>query len=78
MLSAVRWIALWLLLTGAHVAGWAVARQASGGNLRPGAETLVHFAVVPPVQLLALWVVATVRQAHRDQRRDQRAGTPDR
>jgi hypothetical protein len=44
----------------------------------PGAETLVHFATVPPVQLLALWVVATVRQARRDQQRDQRAGTPDR
>jgi hypothetical protein len=73
----VRWIALWLLLTGAHVAGWAVARQVSGGNLNPGAETLVHFAVVPPVQLLALWVVATVRHAKRDQQRDQRAGTPD-
>jgi hypothetical protein len=74
----VRWIALWLLLTGAHVAGWAVARQASGGILMPDAETLVHFAVVPPEQLLALWIVATVRQANRDQRRDQRAGTPDR
>ena len=73
-----RWIALWLLLTGAHVAGWAVARQASGGALMPDAETLVHFAVVPPVQLLALWVVAAVRQAKRDQQRDQRAGTPDR
>ncbi len=69
-----RWIALWLLLTGVHVAGWAVARQVSGGNLKPGGETLVHFAVVPPVQLLALWVVATVRQA----KRDQRAGMPDR
>jgi hypothetical protein len=74
----VRWIAIWLLLTGAHVAGWAVARQASGGSLKPEAETLVHFAVVPPVQLLALWVVATVRHAKRDQQRDQRAGTPDR
>ena len=72
-----RWIALWLLLTGAHVAGWAVARQVSGGGLMPGAETLVHFAVVPPVQLLALWVVATVRQAQRDQR-NQRAGASDR
>ncbi|HET9227588.1 MAG TPA: hypothetical protein VFR31_13030 [Thermoanaerobaculia bacterium] len=69
-----RWIALWLLLTGAYVAGWAVARQVSGGSLLPGTETLVHFAVVPPVQLLALWVVATARQA----RRDQRAGASDR
>jgi len=70
----VRWIAIWLLLTGAHVAGWAVARRGAGGSLKPGEETLVHFALVPPVQLLALWVVATVRQA----RRDQRAGTPER
>ena len=69
-----RWIAIWLLLTGAHVAGWAVARKVSGESLKPGEETLVHFALVPPVQLLALWVVATVRQA----RRDQRAGTLDR
>lgn len=77
-----RWIALWLLLTGVHVAGWAVARQVSGGGSEgkwlPGAETLVHFAVVPPMQVLALWVVATVRHAKRDQQRDQRAGTPDR
>jgi hypothetical protein len=70
----VRWIALWLLLTGAHVAGWAIARQVSGSSLRPGAETLAHFLLVPPVQLLALWVVASVRQAQRD----QRAGTSDR
>ena len=69
-----RWIALWLLLTAVHVAGWAVARQVSGRSLKPGAETLAHFALVPPVQLLALWVVAAVRQAQRD----QRAGTPDR
>ena len=69
-----RWIALWLLLTGAYVAGWAVARQISGGSLLPGAETLIHFAVVPPVQLLALWVVAAARQA----RRDQRAGASER
>lgn len=69
-----RWITLWLLLTGAHVAGWAVVRQSSGRSLKPGTETLVHFAVVPPVQLLALWVVATVRQA----RRDQRAESSDR
>ena len=78
MLLPVRWIALWLLLTCVHVAGWAVARQVSGGGSEgkwlPGAETLVHFAVVPPVQVLSIWVVATVRQA----RRDQRAGTPDR
>lgn len=66
-----RWIALWLLLTGVYVAGWALARWASGGALAPDAETLVHFALVPPVQLVALWVVATVRQPNKN----QRAGT---
>jgi len=75
----VRWIALWLLLTGAHVAGWALARWSAGGGWTPGEETLVHFALVPPIQLAALWVVATVRQQPRKKDdRDQRAGTPPR
>lgn len=60
-----RWIALWLVLTCAYVAGWAVARWAAGGGWTPSPETLVHFVVVPPVQVLALWVVAMARQPRR-------------
>jgi membrane protein implicated in regulation of membrane protease activity len=63
-----RWIALWLMLTGVYVVGWAVAHWATGASLMPAKETWVHFAVVPPIQVLALWVVATVRQARRAER----------
>lgn len=65
-----RWVALWLLLTGVYALGWAVAHWAAGASLKPTKETLVLFAVVPPVQVLALWVVAAVRQARRSGRSD--------
>jgi hypothetical protein len=58
----VRWIALWLLLTCAYLAGWAVSRWAAGGGWALTPETLVHLVLVPPVQLLALWVVAAARR----------------
>lgn len=60
-----RWLALWLLLTCAYLGGWAVSRWVinEGWTLTP--ETLVHLALVPPVQVLALWVVAAARQARR-------------
>jgi hypothetical protein len=59
-------MALWLLLTCAYLGGWAVSRWAAGADdwtLTP--ETLVHLALVPPVQVLALWVVAVARQSRR-------------
>jgi hypothetical protein len=64
----VRWIALWLLLTCAYVIGWAISlwvadRGGGGWTLTP--EMLVHLALVPPVQVLALWAVAAVRQRER-------------
>ena len=60
-----RWLALWLLLTCAYLGGWAVSRWLTGGGWALTSETLVHLALVPPVQVLALWVVAAVRQARR-------------
>jgi hypothetical protein len=59
----VRWLALWLLLTCAYLGGWAVSRWMinEGWTLTP--ETLVHLTLVPPVQVLALRVVAAARQA---------------
>jgi hypothetical protein len=65
----VRWLALWLLLTCAYLGGWAVSRWVIGGGgadwtLTP--ETLVHLALVPPVQVLALWIVAAARQKRPD------------
>jgi len=61
----VRWLALWLLLTCAYLGGWAVSRWVTGDGLAPTRETLVHLALVPPVQVLALWVVAAARQHRR-------------
>ncbi|MES1244519.1 MAG: hypothetical protein ABUT39_23135 [Acidobacteriota bacterium] len=61
-----RWLALWLLLTCAYLGGWAVSRWATpGGGWTLTPETLVHLALVPPVQLLALRVVAAARQPRR-------------
>jgi hypothetical protein len=62
-------MALWLLLTCAYLGGWAASRWVIGGGtgdwtLTP--ETLVHLALVPPVQVLALWVVAVARQKRPD------------
>ena len=51
-----RWLVLWLLLTGVHALAWLAA------GLPPSAGELVHLAVIPPVQTLALAVVATVRR----------------
>ena len=45
-----------------------VSRWVAGGGWRPTSETLVHLALVPPVQVLALWVVAAVRQSRRPER----------
>jgi hypothetical protein len=62
----VRWIALWLLLTCTYLIGWAVSlwvTGADGWTVAP--EALVHLALVPPVQVLALWAVAAARQRER-------------
>jgi hypothetical protein len=55
-----RWLAVWLLLTAVQALGW----LASGLPPSPEgwAEGLVYLAVIPPVQTLALAVVATVRR----------------
>jgi len=63
--ARVRWLALWLLLTCAYLIGWAVSRWLVAGDWTLTPETLVHLALVPPVQLLALWVVAVARQPRR-------------
>lgn len=51
-----RWLVLWLLLTAIQALGWLAWR------VPPPAEGLVHLAVVPLVQTLALAVVAAVRR----------------
>jgi hypothetical protein len=62
---AVRWLALWLILTCIYVGGWAVSRWWAGGGWALTPEILLHFALVPPVQVFSLWVVAAARQPRR-------------
>jgi hypothetical protein len=58
-----RWLALWLLLTLVQVAGWAAVRLAFGEPLAVTSETLAHFGLLPPVQILALAVLRLFRAA---------------
>lgn len=55
-----KWLVIWLLLTGTYLLGllltWPFVRERE-----ITAETLVHLAVIPVTQAVALWVVAYVR-----------------
>lgn len=57
-----RWIAVWLLLTGVYLAGQLALLPGGGGY---GREELLHLLFVPLVQTAALWVVARVRRHSR-------------
>jgi hypothetical protein len=59
---AMRWIAVWLLLTGVYLAGQLVL-LAGGGDY--GREELLHLLAVPLAQTAALWVVTLVRRHSR-------------
>jgi hypothetical protein len=56
----VKWLLIWLLLTGTYLLGLLFSWPLAGGG-EITAETLVHLAVIPAVQIVALWVVAYVR-----------------
>ena len=60
-----RWLALWLLLTGIYLAGQMVIPLAIAGSWSYTREDLAHLAAVPLVQVGALWVVAWVRRGAR-------------
>jgi hypothetical protein len=59
-----RWLALWLLLTVTQIAGWAVVRLAFATPFDLSPETLAHFALLPPAQILALALLRLYRKAH--------------
>ena len=61
-----RWLAVWLLLTGVYFAGQLATPLLTGGGWSYSRESLAHLAAVPLVQVVALRVVALVR---RDRRR---------
>ena len=56
-----KWLLIWLLLTGTYLLGLLVS-WIFAGDSGVTAETLVHLAVIPAVQILALGVVAYVRR----------------
>ena len=60
-----RWIAVWLLLTGVYLAGQLALLALLPGGGGYGREELLHLAAVPLVQTAALWVVALVRRHNR-------------
>jgi hypothetical protein len=67
-----RWLAVWLLLTGVYFAGQLMTPLLAGGGWKYSRENLAHLATVPIIQVVALRVVALVR---RDRRR-RRASSP--
>ena len=69
-----RWIALWFLLTCAYLIGLGLSWWISGEA--PPRMTWIHLLVVPPAQLVALWMVMSVRRAAADKGAD-RLSPPD-
>ena len=70
-----RWLAVWLLLTGVYFAGQLATPLLTSGGWRYDRESLAHLAIVPLIQVAALRVVALVR---RDDRRPRRSRRPQR
>lgn len=64
-----RWLVIWLFLTAAWVAGWAVSEAMQAvldGSWRFTHETAAHMVAVPLAQVAALWGVSRFRRMFRD------------
>jgi hypothetical protein len=61
-----RWIAVWLLLTGTYLAGWLLCAWLLETGLTLDRESLAHLAAVPLAQTLALWGLSAFRRMFRD------------
>jgi hypothetical protein len=60
-----RWLAVWLLLTGVYFAGQLAAPLLTGGDWKYTRESLAHLVAVPLAQVAALRIVALVRRHSR-------------
>lgn len=60
-----RWLAVWVVLTGVYLAGQLMAPLLLGGRWDYTREDLAHLAAVPLAQVVALWTVAWVRRGVR-------------
>jgi hypothetical protein len=67
-MKALRWLAIWLLLTGTYLAGWVVAGWLVRGGVALNAESLACLAAVPLAQTAALRGLAGFRRMFRDRR----------
>ncbi len=61
-----RWLAVWIVLTGVFFAGQLVAPLFSSGPWEYTREDLAHLAAVPLAQLAAIWIVVLVRRHSRE------------
>ena len=68
-----RWLAIWVLLTGVYFAGQLAAPLVTGGSWGFTRESLAHLALVPLAQVAALWIVALVRRHAREGRPGRRS-----
>ncbi len=60
-----KWLALWVLLTGVCLAGRIAIPPSLGERWQLTRQDLAHLAAVPLVQAVALWTVALVRRGTR-------------
>ncbi len=63
-----RWLAVWILLTGVYFAGQLATPLLTGGGWGYSRESLAHLLTVPLIQVVALRVVALVRRDRRRRR----------
>jgi hypothetical protein len=61
-----RWLGVWLVLTGVFFAGQLVAPFFSSEAWEYTREDLAHLAAIPLVQLAAIWIVVLVRRHNRE------------
>lgn len=60
-----RWLLIWLLLTTAYLAGWAVSRWVLQAGWEVTREDLARAAAVPLVQVAALRGISAFRRMFR-------------
>lgn len=64
-----RWLAIWLFLTAAWAAGWAVSQAVLGGTgftAETAGHLIAHLIGIPLAQVAALWGVSRFRRMFRE------------
>ncbi len=67
-MKALRWLAIWLLLTGTYLAGWVLTGWFLRGGVALNSESLACLTAVPLAQTIALRGLAGFRRMFRDVR----------